>query len=808
MKRRAPNIDSTERDYTDVEINRLIEPKFCKVVTDYGKGTGFFIDDEKGILLTSFHLFGAVQPSRVISLSDIFSIKLWLTLLVNEYIDSENKPTEKSRQLVSSNDIDLSAGKITNKEVCRDDCKLIMSDDLEDQSFFTRHDPDIKQKLFLTLKNDPVTLNGKDVFIEIKEYLILCEILLKNGYIDEECRPTRKAKDLTSKESISLEIKEEAISTSYFINELSIQISISKRSVNIPEMIKGDVKKELFEKFRKSWREKEVILFSTTAEIHFDDEILIGKIYFEERRNCKNLSINYAYHDTVPVRITHFEDGTKFSDRVKVINTGRKISLGVENYDQDVSMLDSPPGIRNIGGAELEIGETVYYGGYPITQENYSFSRGMISSISCLGNREFLVIEAPIVPGNSGAPVFIQRNGQVFFVGIISSEVAQISESIHEIQGNLANMRGGVSESSGGRSVNYVGALRELTDVLLGNLSTGKGKATIIRDLAQLFNDSEDWISRILNELFNQPYDFLVPKKKSPREDASLRLFEYINRCGITQLRMSDMLDYMDTRDKQTKRAVASAISRKGINNGRNYVCFDLAESLTDDVDPKIIKQDTDRINVSNDDIRGIMVYLYTCVYLVSRGIVISNQFRFEARKEIPVHSSGWITQKFFSDHFGGSNRRDARKVADDTSERRGERITTSTTIVSTSLTHFSGEISRQQQFYKSILEIASKNSSDRGRILTSVYFLTLEEYQLEVRSVQPVDRHPRSRFFYSVIEKDERFYAHHFAGTEGVEQKKGWQQNGVTSTSDSTTRRDFWFEDCDPTQEELYKLL
>src|SRR5579883_3091861 len=44
----------------DSEINKLIQRKFVKVTSSYGEGTGYIEDDEQGVILSSFHLVGAI----------------------------------------------------------------------------------------------------------------------------------------------------------------------------------------------------------------------------------------------------------------------------------------------------------------------------------------------------------------------------------------------------------------------------------------------------------------------------------------------------------------------------------------------------------------------------------------------------------------------------------------------------------------------------------------------------------------------------------------------------------------------------
>lgn len=52
----------------------------------------------------------------------------------------------------------------------------------------------------------------------------------------------------------------------------------------------------------------------------------------------------------------------------------------------------------------------------------------MVASVKKEGRRDSVIIEALVAPGNSGGPVFLERNNRLYFLGLISSEVAHITE--------------------------------------------------------------------------------------------------------------------------------------------------------------------------------------------------------------------------------------------------------------------------------------------------------------------------------------------------------------------------------------------
>lgn len=68
---------------------------------------------------------------------------------------------------------------------------------------------------------------------------------------------------------------------------------------------------------------------------------------------------------------------------------------------------------------KLKIGEKVYFGGYPFKKIDVRLHSGRISSIG--KNGEFS-IDGAAVPGMSGGPVAVEREGKLYVVGTIGSE--------------------------------------------------------------------------------------------------------------------------------------------------------------------------------------------------------------------------------------------------------------------------------------------------------------------------------------------------------------------------------------------------
>lgn len=666
-------------DLTDVEISEIIQAKTCKVTTEYGKGTGHFINDKEGILLTSFHL-------------------------VSSYLKSEG----------------------------------------------------------------PFSIDNS----------IHRAILFSNGYIDNQSFLTPKAFWLNSAGSIDL--------------SKAIEVTFTLPDGRFSEPIKTYTQQEYLRSNSAAFKVIIFNMFKTcsfvlngTINIHYDGEILVGKIYYPKDSDRRKLNINYAFYDTLPVEITHFGDGTSFPSTKKILKMG-----------EEFRPLPDPP-------VRLSIGETVYYAGYPLTLEDYSFGRGMISSILHRGLREFAVIEAPIVPGCSGGPVFVKKDGRLYFIGIISSEIAQISEKIHEMQSILKRTSGsgmGMSVTmADGSELNHGDALSELADTVLSNLSTGRGKAVIIRSLSQLFETHYD----LFDELLSQPYEFLVPK---PLETKKLRLFQYVGTN--TRLYKGELLTYFAAHtDECTRCVIFSGVNHKRLDD-ENYIQLPNIDVFptrtTEDIPPNQILS----IVTAREDVykKNIMRYLYTCAYLCSQGRIEGAVFDYAAaKKEIPVHESLMITQKFLEDHVGGETSRDSAAVADEVAERRG--ISTSTTLPKTAEKTLSGEGDALQDFYQQALSLVSTHARTNKKIIIGLYFLSIKLYQLQIRSASEGSRRVSDKFWYSVIQKDDKYYIHHYQDS-GSEVSAGWTKLNV-EIPPSATKTEVYYEDCDEAaSHKLYRLV
>jgi S1-C subfamily serine protease len=138
-------------------------------------------------------------------------------------------------------------------------------------------------------------------------------------------------------------------------------------------------------------------------------------------------------------------------------------------------------------GEEVEEGEEVFFGGFPLTQNNLTSHKGFISSIreasTSFGTtlQKVIDIDGTVVGGNSGGPLIISKSGKYLVVGIISQQVAFLTEAFQQLEQYLkiqmTNPSGGAVFISG---VNPNAALFETIKILKANISTGIGTAIFI----------------------------------------------------------------------------------------------------------------------------------------------------------------------------------------------------------------------------------------------------------------------------------------------------------------------------------------
>ncbi len=186
-----------------------------------------------------------------------------------------------------------------------------------------------------------------------------------------------------------------------------------------------------------------------------------------------------------PIRCVY--DGVVYP-AVAVVANDISVQLDCAIYritDADFPKLDGLP----VFGGEIEAGEEVYFAGFPLTQTAPTFHSGTISSVS---DDDFscFTIDATVVPGNSGGPVFISDKGVLKLAGVIFHQIADFSpedrETIMILEHLAENPSGAVINhdvsynTEQGRKhvrVTDMEAIVLAIGLIKRNLSTGIGRA-------------------------------------------------------------------------------------------------------------------------------------------------------------------------------------------------------------------------------------------------------------------------------------------------------------------------------------------
>ncbi len=643
-------------------------------------------------------------------------------------------------------------------------------------------------------------------------------------YIETDGALTDKARKVTKSEEINLSLQEEIHDT--------IQYNGKETSYVIdPDFIKEVILydptfyKKLSDVFQFISQNRTVIHIQTDKVIiEYDNEIMYGEIAIDD-----NLLINCAYYDVVPIQVVSFEDGLPYGD------DGKLISI------PDTVNISSFPQVPHIG-------EKVYFAGFPLTQHCYTFSKGIVASISSENGRKEVVIEAPISPGSSGSCVFVQDNRKLYYIGFVSSEVAYITEEILRMREQAKEMgeyaaeaekqacrmkkhadelfehanrcnRGGTSITIGGFSVIEFSTklsetamqqakslheqivslnvqektLQNLQEFVTRNLTTGKGKVFYLPNLGSL--SDKPLAHELITNGFRPSLAFFVPKKKEPK--ARQYLYEYIKSNNFTRLTKDDIINYLrDNADLETQAAIFSVVRHKHLNNDKNYICF-RPFFLTKDyhIDDMIKDQRKECIHVFPFDDPTIR-RLYELAYLVSQNEIRHGCIDHIRGQHISKYKDHWVTEKFYKDHIGKLNQAGSKKKADEVAERRLGNISISTVIPEQELTEIDIEVEELQSFYPIATEQAQSRSQKEQKIVQGLFFSTSRNYTMHVRSSkETIKPREKTQFFYSVVvskqdQNGTEYIMHHFAGTE---KKDDWEKGEISEGSH--TEKSFYYK-------------
>lgn len=154
--------------------------------------------------------------------------------------------------------------------------------------------------------------------------------------------------------------------------------------------------------------------------------------------------------------------------------------------DACIYKVDVPIPHFRISETPIRGGETVYFGGFPLTQRTFTFHKGMVSSV----DPNQFTVDGTVVKGNSGGPIVKIENGEIRLVGMLVSEIAEIDQAFRNLLPKLMDMQqtytGPVASNDfTGLAIKGTGFHRDLLTLqqaILKNISTGIGHGIIVSD--------------------------------------------------------------------------------------------------------------------------------------------------------------------------------------------------------------------------------------------------------------------------------------------------------------------------------------
>lgn len=160
-----------------------------------------------------------------------------------------------------------------------------------------------------------------------------------------------------------------------------------------------------------------------------------GALIRDDKLGYCLLTVGHVVH---PKAIAYIQKVEVCLDDLQCYESGTDIVLFI--LDDIVENLDGsiPSTLVN---AQLQIGEKVYFGGYPFHETEARLHFGHISYIGINGKTG---IDGVAVPGMSGGPIAVERNGQLYVVGIIASEtfdpIEGFSRSLDKMYSNQSDI--------------------------------------------------------------------------------------------------------------------------------------------------------------------------------------------------------------------------------------------------------------------------------------------------------------------------------------------------------------------------------
>lgn len=275
--------------------------------------------------------------------------------------------------------------------------------------------------------------------------------------------------------------------------------------------------------------------------------------------------------------------------------------------------------------------------------------------------------------------------------------------------------------------------------------------------------------------LSNEVKNILKDRLKEPEK----RSEEKEVRRSINIFTLQAMLDFTKAIDPTAYQALDRSIGGETFDKKNEGI---IVPSFFLHMTPHDVKKNANlKLGQGKENLENNIYNFYAAVFLVAIGKIKYNQYRYTG-ENIAVVRSAYLTKKFVEDHAPAStskksslspiSSKDAKKEAKKVSAKRGPRVPKSTVIRPTKeqLQLLTAEAKglNQSGFYRTAHQIARAEAARQGLIVLNLFFETKDIYSCDERlATGKSGGHPKIRFFYSVAEKDEQFYIHHYEGTK-----------------------------------------
>lgn len=217
--------------------------------------------------------------------------------------------------------------------------------------------------------------------------------------------------------------------------------------------------------------------------------------------------------------------------------------------------------------ASIKEGMKTYFAGFPLTQTSITFHTGSISSIFEKNNAKHFTIDGTVVPGNSGGPVIIQNECNLYLAGVIFAEVVDIEPRFLQAQAHLKPLLDQATIQVGGVRFNQL--LSQVIETMFSNMSTGIGKAIHSRHLYELCDHQVTVLPQPASFAQIDGTELPVMKKRALEKELQEYGWSFLRNGGSHEIWTNGTDTVAVPRHTEIKNGTALAILEKARENPR-----------------------------------------------------------------------------------------------------------------------------------------------------------------------------------------------------------------------------------------------